>query len=262
MHEGTASAGGTPWVCRHFTLRAAAFLRGCASGARTPRCAWRSSVCAPDDNPREPDRSRSLAPSAHGPRDRSAARRPRCAEHAAAGAFGASEHMRRGRNGHRPCPSAVSIGRVHRPCPSAVSIGRVHRPCPSAVSIGRVHRRPRRGPKKKRRPQDAVHCMRPQCPPDDARQAATRPQARAPSVAEAARAEPQSEARGTTTRAASQRGRVAPRPLRSESRRAYFFSGSLPGGVAGLNGNELNMVFAWFCICSCICTNMFFDCSM
>ncbi len=133
---------------------------------------------------------------------------------------------------------------------------------PSAVSIGRVHRRPRRGPKKKRRPQDAVHCMRPQCPPDDARQAATRPQARAPSVAEAARAEPQSEARGTTTRAASQRGRVAPRPLRSESRRAYFFSGSLPGGVAGLNGNELNMVFAWFCICSCICTNMFFDCSM
>ncbi|EIF66744.1 hypothetical protein BP1258A_1146 [Burkholderia pseudomallei 1258a] len=110
MHEGTASAGGTPWVCRHFTLRAAAFLRGCASGARTPRCAWRSSVCAPDDNPREPDRSRSLAPSAHGPRDRSAARRPRCAEHAAAGAFGASAHMRRGRNGHRPCPSAVSIG--------------------------------------------------------------------------------------------------------------------------------------------------------
>lgn len=104
--------------------------------------------------------------------------------------------------------------------------------------------------------------MRPQCPPDDARQAATRPQARASSVAEAARAEPQSEARGTTTRAASQRGRVAPRLLRSESRRTYFFSGSLPGGVAGLNGNELNMVFAWFCICSCICTNMFFDCSM
>lgn len=130
------------------------------------------------------------------------------------------------------------------------------------TAIGRVHRRPQRGPKKKRRPQDAVHCMRPQCPPDDARQAATRPQARAPSVAEAARAEPQSEARGTTTRAASQRGRVAPRPLRSESRRTYFFSGSLPGGVAGLNGNELNMVFAWFCICSCICTNMFFDCSM
>lgn len=85
---------------------------------------------------------------------------------------------------------------------------------------------------------------------------------RAPSVAEAARAEPQSEARGTTTRATSQRGRVAPRLLRSESRRTYFFSGSLPGGVAGLNGNELNMVFAWFCICSCICTNMFFDCSM
>lgn len=210
MHEGTASAGGTPWVCRHFTLRAAAFLRGCASGARTPRCAWRSSVCAPDDNPREPDRSRSLAPSTP-----------------------------------RPAHSA------HRHTCAGVE-----------TAIGRVHRRPRRGPKKKRRPQDAVHCMRPQCPPDDARQAATRPQARAPSVAEAARAEPQSEARGTTTRAASQRGRVAPRPLRSESRRAYFFSGSLPGGVAGLNGNELNMVFAWFCICSCICTNMFFDCSM
>ncbi len=172
----------------------------------------------------------------------------------------ASATLRRARRGRR----IRRIG-THAPGskrPSAVSIGRVHRPCPSAVSIGRVHRRPRRGPKKKRRPQDAVHCMRPQCPPDDARQAATRPQARAPSVAEAARAEPQSEARGTTTRAASQRGRVAPRPLRSESRRTYFFSGSLPGGVAGLNGNELNMVFAWFCICSCICTNMFFDCSM
>lgn len=49
---------------------------------------------------------------------------------------------------------------------------------------------------------------------------------------------------------------------RCDKRRAYFFSGSLPGGVAGLNGNELNIVFAWFCICSCICTNMFFDCSM
>ncbi|CAJ4149251.1 Uncharacterised protein [Burkholderia pseudomallei] len=170
---------------------------------------------------------------------------------------GRSRRARRGRRIRRIGTHAPGSKR-----PSAVSIGRVHRPCPSAVSIGRVHRRPRRGPKKKRRPQDAVHCMRPQCPPDDARQAATRPQARAPSVAEAARAEPQSEARGTTTRAASQRGRVAPRPLRSESRRAYFFSGSLPGGVAGLNGNELNMVFAWFCICSCICTNMFFDCSM
>ncbi len=30
----------------------------------------------------------------------------------------------------------------------------------------------------------------------------------------------------------------------------------------GVNGNVANMVFAWFCICSCICTNMFFDCSM
>ncbi|CAJ3269172.1 Uncharacterised protein [Burkholderia pseudomallei] len=231
MHEGTASAGGTPWVCRHFTLRAAAFLRGCASGARTPRCAWRSSVCAPDDNPREPDRSRSLAPSAHGPRDRSAARRPRCAEHAAAGAFGASEHMRRGRNGHRPCPSAVSIGGL-----GAAPKRNGARKTPF-IACGRNVRPMTRGK------------------PPLARR-------RAPSVAEAARAEPQSEARGTTTRAASQRGRVAPRPLRSESRRTYFFSGSLPGGVAGLNGNELNMVFAWFCICSCICTNMFFDCSM
>ncbi|CAJ4337332.1 Uncharacterised protein [Burkholderia pseudomallei] len=233
MHEGAASAGGTPWVCRHFTLRAAAFLRGCASGARTPRCAWRSSVCAPDDNPREPDRSRSLAPIAHthGPRDRSAARRPRCAEHAAAGAFGASAHMRRGRNGHRPCPSAVSIGGL-----GAAPKRNGARKTPF-IACGRNVRPMTRGK------------------PPLARR-------RAPSVAEAARAEPQSEARGTTTRAASQRGRVAPRPLRSESRRAYFFSGSLPGGVAGLNGNELNMVFAWFCICSCICTNMFFDCSM
>lgn len=233
MHEGTASAGGTPWVCRHFTLRAAAFLRGCASGARTPRCAWRSSVCAPDDNPREPDRSRSLAPIAHthGPRDRSAARRPRCAEHAAAGAFGASAHMRRGRNGHRPCPSAVSIGGL-----GAAPKRNGARKTPF-IACGRNVRPMTRGK------------------PPLARR-------RAPSVAEAARAEPQSEARGTTTRAASQRGRVAPRPLRSESRRTYFFSGSLPGGVAGLNGNELNMVFAWFCICSCICTNMFFDCSM
>lgn len=233
MHEGTASAGGTPWVCRHFTLRAAAFLRGCASGARTPRCAWRSSVCAPDDNPREPDRSRSLAPIAHthGPRDRSAARRPRCAEHAAAGAFGASAHMRRGRNGHRPCPSAVSIGGL------GAALKRNGARRTPFIACGRNVRPMTRGK------------------PPLARR-------RAPSVAEAARAEPQSEARGTTTRAASQRGRVAPRPLRSESRRAYFFSGSLPGGVAGLNGNELNMVFAWFCICSCICTNMFFDCSM
>ena len=64
---------------------------------------------------------------------------------------------------------------------------------------------------------------------------------------------------------------------------AYFFSGSVFGfsvfcisvfcisvfgisvfgiSVFGLNGNVLNMFFAWFCICSCICTNMFFDCSM
>lgn len=209
------------------------FSEGAHPGARTPRCAWRSSVCAPDDNPREPDRSRSLAPIAHthGPRDRSAARRPRCAEHAAAGAFGASAHMRRGRNGHRPCPSAVSIGGL-----GAAPKRNGARKTPF-IACGRNVRPMTRGK------------------PPLARR-------RAPSVAEAARAEPQSEARGTTTRAASQRGRVAPRPLRSESRRTYFFSGSLPGGVAGLNGNELNMVFAWFCICSCICTNMFFDCSM
>ncbi len=41
---------------------------------------------------------------------------------------------------------------------------------------------------------------------------------------------------------------------------AYFFSGSDDPGC--LNGNVLNIDFAWFCICSCICTNMFFDCSM
>jgi hypothetical protein len=55
-------------------------------------------------------------------------------------------------------------------------------------------------------------------------------------------------------------------------RAAYFFSSSPPSGapcagaaapgVTGLNGKLLNMFFAWFCICSCICTNMFFDCSM
>ncbi|CAM8782606.1 hypothetical protein NCM_03885 [Burkholderia pseudomallei] len=141
------------------------------------------------------------------------------------------------------------------------AIGRVHRPCPSAVSIGRVHRRPRRGPKRNgARKTPFIACGRNVRPMTRGKPPLAR--RRAPSVAEAARAEPQSEARGTTTRAASQRGRVAPRPLRSESRRTYFFSGSLPGGVAGLNGNELNMVFAWFCICSCICTNMFFDCSM
>ncbi|AIV62982.1 hypothetical protein X993_3249 [Burkholderia pseudomallei K42] len=158
---------------------------------------------------------------------------------------------------HRPCPSAVSIGRVHRPCPSAVSIGRVHRPCPSAVSIGGLGAAPKRNGARKT---PFIACGRNVRPMTRGKPPLAR--RRAPSVAEAARAEPQSEARGTTTRAASQRGRVAPRPLRSESRRTYFFSGSLPGGVAGLNGNELNMVFAWFCICSCICTNMFFDCSM
>ncbi|AGZ27444.1 hypothetical protein BBK_3034 [Burkholderia pseudomallei NCTC 13179] len=151
----------------------------------------------------------------------------------------------------------TAIGRVHRPCPSAVSIGRVHRPCPSAVSIGGLGAAPKRNGARRT---PFIACGRNVRPMTRGKPPLAR--RRAPSVAEAARAEPQSEARGTTTRAASQRGRVAPRPLRSESRRAYFFSGSLPGGVAGLNGNELNMVFAWFCICSCICTNMFFDCSM
>ncbi|CAM8802666.1 hypothetical protein X888_2288 [Burkholderia pseudomallei MSHR4377] len=137
------------------------------------------------------------------------------------------------------------------------AIGRVHRPCPSAVSIGGLGAAPKRNGARKT---PFIACGRNVRPMTRGKPPLAR--RRAPSVAEAARAEPQSEARGTTTRAASQRGRVAPRPLRSESRRTYFFSGSLPGGVAGLNGNELNMVFAWFCICSCICTNMFFDCSM
>lgn len=128
---------------------------------------------------------------------------------------------------------------------------------PSAVSIGGLGAAPKRNGARKT---PFIACGRNVRPMTRGKPPLAR--RRAPSVAEAARAEPQSEARGTTTRAASQRGRVAPRPLRSESRLAYFFSGSLPGGVAGLNGNELNMVFAWFCICSCICTNMFFDCSM
>ena len=53
----------------------------------------------------------------------------------------------------------------------------------------------------------------------------------------------------------------------------YFFSGSgfvcgTPGALPaltappGVNGNVANIDFAWFCICSCICTNMFFDCSI
>ena len=69
---------------------------------------------------------------------------------------------------------------------------------------------------------------------------------------------------------------MAQRRLRRESlllRRYYFFSGSgLSCGAAGallaltpppgVNGKVANIVFAWFCICSCICTNMFFDCSI
>ncbi|KGS83480.1 hypothetical protein X942_2758 [Burkholderia pseudomallei MSHR5596] len=167
----------------------------------------------------------------------------------------ASATLRRARRGWR----IRRIG-THAPGskrPSAVSIGRVHRPCPSAVSIGGLGAAPKRNGARRT---PFIACGRNVRPMTRGKPPLAR--RRAPSVAEAARAEPQSEARGTTTRAASQRGRVAPRPLRSESRRTYFFSGSLPGGVAGLNGNELNMVFAWFCICSCICTNMFFDCSM
>ncbi len=85
-------------------------------------------------------------------------------------------------------------------------------------------------------------------------------------------------ARSTPTRAAFQAvGNSA-----SDQRRAslaYFFSGVPAGGVAvevagvavvaaapavpGVgNGNVLNIDFAWVCICSCICTNMFFDCSI
>ncbi len=63
-------------------------------------------------------------------------------------------------------------------------------------------------------------------------------------------------------------GRPASRRRRPTARAAaaglprnrYFFSGSDAPGC--LNGNVLNIDFAWFCICSCICTNMFFDCSM
>ncbi len=60
---------------------------------------------------------------------------------------------------------------------------------------------------------------------------------------------------------------------RHRSMRRYFFSGSglvcgVPGAVPaltgppGVNGNVANIDLAWFCICSCICTNMFFDCSI
>lgn len=64
-----------------------------------------------------------------------------------------------------------------------------------------------------------------------------------------------------TDRPASRRRRPAARAATAGlPRNRYFFSGS---GVPGcLNGNVLNIDFAWFCICSCICTNMFFDCSM
>lgn len=69
---------------------------------------------------------------------------------------------------------------------------------------------------------------------------------------------------------------MAQRRLRRESpllRRYYFFSGSglscdAAGALLaltplpGVNGKVANIVFAWFCICSCICTNMFFDCSI
>ena len=65
---------------------------------------------------------------------------------------------------------------------------------------------------------------------------------------------------------------TAPAPPLANDRR-YFFSGSgfvcgTPGALPaltappGVNGNVANIDFAWFCICSCICTNMFFDCSI
>lgn len=38
--------------------------------------------------------------------------------------------------------------------------------------------------------------------------------------------------------------------------RDYFLS------VGWLNGKVPNMFLAWFCICSCICTNRFLLCSM
>ncbi len=60
---------------------------------------------------------------------------------------------------------------------------------------------------------------------------------------------------------ASRRRRPAARAaMAGLPRKRYFFSGSDAPGC--LNGNVLNIDFAWFCICSCICTNMFFDCSM
>ena len=50
-------------------------------------------------------------------------------------------------------------------------------------------------------------------------------------------------------------------PQAGKHHRPYFFS--VDGGTVGVgNGNVLNIDFAWVCICSCICTNMFFDCSM
>lgn len=75
---------------------------------------------------------------------------------------------------------------------------------------------------------------------------------------------------GTATQRRAQRAGVSIPPRR------YFFSGSglvcgLAGvtgtpaaftGPPGVNGKVANIDFAWFCICSCICTNMFFDCSI
>ena len=64
-------------------------------------------------------------------------------------------------------------------------------------------------------------------------------------------------------RAAARRGADRPADRAAAAglpRKRYFFSGS--GAPGCLNGNVLNIDFAWFCICSCICTNMFFDCSM
>lgn len=66
---------------------------------------------------------------------------------------------------------------------------------------------------------------------------------------------------GCAARAASRPRRPTARAATAgQPRHGYFFSGSDAPGC--LNGNVLNIDFAWFCICSCICTNMFFDCSM
>lgn len=87
---------------------------------------------------------------------------------------------------------------------------------------------------------------------------------------------PPSGARCTPRRRVHEAGLQRARRSHQRWRRAYFFSGSgllcglagAPGapaaftGPPGVNGKVANIDFAWFCICSCICTNMFFDCSI